>query len=243
MTIAWEFICGIIVGYLISSIFESIFHRSIYHASASARRGWKHVPLLGEWMQRSWYSHHVIHHVRTFQVNHTQMFRSELEHVRLDRLLKSRGMDLIIDERYGTTVSGGWGIVRFIAPSLPMFLVLWWCASLPLIAGSVVPLALWPAMSKIVHPFLHMRYDDACETCPRWFRLFIRGPCFRFLARHHWLHHRHTNCNYNLLVLGDILIGRFRRPSSDDLTLMFSDGMPLEISQLPVDKPAQAPRK
>ena len=52
-------------------------------------------------------------------------------------------------------------------------------------------------------------------------RLFSRWPVYKFLARHHWLHHRYPDRNFNVVFpLADYVLGTSARASEVDLSCM-----------------------
>lgn len=48
-------------------------------------------------------------------------------------------------------------------------------------------------------------------------RFFSNWPLYKFVARHHFLHHRHPDKNFNVaLPIGDFLFGTIAKPNSAD---------------------------
>jgi hypothetical protein len=72
-------------------------------------------------------------------------------------------------------------------------------------------------LAQFIPAYLHMRYRDVIDRGPFVVRALAKTAYFRYLARHHWLHHRYTNCNYNLLLGGDYVLGVWRRAENEDL--------------------------
>lgn len=57
-------------------------------------------------------------------------------------------------------------------------------------------------------------------------RFFCEYPIYKYLARHHYLHHLHSNTNYNVVLpLADFILGTFRKPSRSDLRGMHRMGL------------------
>jgi hypothetical protein len=80
-------------------------------------------------------------------------------------------------------------------------------------------------LAQFVHPHLHRNHREVMDDPRAWPRFMARTRYFRHLAQHHWLHHNYPNCNYNLLLGGDWLLGVHRRADADDLVAMQSIGL------------------
>lgn len=226
MIIAAQIVLGLFCGYFVISICESFFHRTIQHASPSLRllyekRGW-----IGEYLTYAWYAHHVVHHSLTFRKNHITQFRSEEERARLDSHLKARHSGYIIECSYGLILGGRVKYyAQYMAPTVPIFILLCCIGGSWFTLGACLPLCLWPMLAQFVHPYLHMRYRDVIDRAPFVVRVLAKTAYFRYLARHHWLHHRYINCNYNLLLGGDCVLGVWRNANEEDLDEIRSIGL------------------
>lgn len=94
--------------------------------------------------------------------------------------------------------------------------------------------------STYVHRYLHMEKQKALEVASPAMRWFLSSWYGSYLWQYHWMHHRHALgslgawtpsltsldryqiCNFNFLLTGDFVRGRFRRPSAKDVGLMKS---------------------
>ena len=57
-------------------------------------------------------------------------------------------------------------------------------------------------------------------------RAFAKWAVFKHVARHHFLHHRYPNTNFNVaLPIGDYLFGTVARPSAADWQAMRAEGI------------------
>ncbi|MCI0466290.1 MAG: hypothetical protein L0Y57_04690 [Beijerinckiaceae bacterium] len=229
MTTAFTFaliFSGLVCGHLTISLCESFFHRTIQHASPSLRRWYEKAGWPGQSLLYAWYSHHVVHHSLTFRANHVTQFRSDAERSKLNSRLKTECIDDIIECRYGVILgSQPKSYVKYIAPSLPIFTSLCCLGGGWFSIGACVPFFIWPLLAQFVHPYLHMRYDLVMQRGPIVIRALARTAYFRYLARHHWLHHRYKNCNYNLLLGGDYILGVHRPATAKDIGEMRSIGL------------------
>ena len=219
---------GVALGYVIVTLAESFIHNTVQHGRGRRRAFWERHPRLCAPFRMAHYSHHLIHHCRTFRENHVTQFRSQEEKERLDATLQgwSRG-ELIKREGYGTTLAGI-GILQFLLPVMPVAALLYLFFGGYVFAGAMIPFTVYPMMSKSLHPYLHMRYADALREAPRVLRWFLRTRYCRFIYRHHYLHHRYVVCNYNLIFGGDWLLGVHRRPSPLDLVAIRELGLPVD---------------
>jgi hypothetical protein len=64
-------------------------------------------------------------------------------------------------------------------------------------------------------------------TYPAALHFVFSTRYFRFIARHHWIHHQYPDYNFNLLPGGDFLLGRHRQPVPADLQDMAVAGLRL----------------
>jgi hypothetical protein len=223
-----ELLFGAAWGYAAASVSESLLHRHVLHAGARFRRLWRRHPYLFSAFRRAYYSHHVIHHARTYRRSFVEMFRDEQERQSLDRQIPKQYRRLIIAEKYGTTQTA-MGAVYFLLPSLPVIPLTYTVWGGWATIGTLVPLLLvYPLMSMCVHPFVHRTYGEALAAAPRLVALFLKTRYVRAVIRHHYLHHRYVNCNFNLLLGGDLLLGVHRRPSAEDLAEIAELGLPTD---------------
>ena len=221
-----EIVVGLVSGYLTVSVCESFFHRTIQHAGPGLRSLYLRAGRVGAAVLDAWYSHHIVHHVLTFRTSHVSQFTSEAERQKLDAHLASRGHADIIESSYGARLgTAPSNYARYVAPTLPLFLLLCWFGGPFFTLGALVPLAAVPILAQFVHPHLHLRYADVLAHGPLLTRCFARTAYFRYLARHHWLHHRYARCNYNLLLGGDWILCVHRPATAQDFEEMRAIGL------------------
>jgi hypothetical protein len=115
--------------------------------------------------------------------------------------------------------------IRQVSPTIPFFAVICWFGGFWFTIGALPMLFLMPFASQFIHPHLHMSTQRAQETAPPILLPLFKTRYFRFIARHHWMHHRYTHCNFNLLPGGDYLLGRHRNPSPADCAEMAALGL------------------
>ncbi len=98
---------------------------------------------------------------------------------------------------------------------LPVHALWWWLAPIGSLALFTMLLAyffLWNAL----HTEMHVPTD-------RW---WFRNPVFRFLNRHHYLHHVHPGRNFNVVFWGvDVLLGTLARPTAAERADMEALGL------------------
>lgn len=221
-----EFLMGIFIGYFVISISESFFHRNIQHAPPKIRKLIRRMGAVGSAYISAWYSHHVVHHYLTFRKNHVTQFTSKTERQNLDLELFERSESRIITASYGSRIGPYFkDYVWYVLPTLPGFLLLCWIGGLSFTIGALIPFFVWPALAQAIHPYLHMEYTRVQKQAPPIVRIFSKTYYFRYLAMHHWMHHRYEQCNYNLLLGGDFILGVHRTPSVADLAEMQALGL------------------
>ncbi len=122
MMIGLQFALGMVCGYFIISVCESFFHRTIQHAGEKLRRYYERTGWLGRSLLHAWYSHHVIHHFRTFQKDHVTQFSSANEKDKLDAFLERTRREDIAECKYGTSL--GHNPLNYLKYVTPTALVL-----------------------------------------------------------------------------------------------------------------------
>jgi hypothetical protein len=220
---------GFVGGYLMASWIESYMHEHVSDAPRRRVQIWQRYPRLLNYLIRTQYSHHAVHHCRTFKQDHVTQFRSSDERDALDALLRERGAhgEIIRRSQYAVKLHGSGSLV-FISPLLPVVPLTMALGGWGMTIGACLALALPPFFSNFVHPYLHMRYSEAKLLAPGWLKPLVRSAYFKKIARHHYLHHRYVVCNYNLVLGGDYLRGVYRPASAKDVEQMRLLGLPLD---------------
>lgn len=212
---------GLNSGYVVASLIESYMHQHVSDAPNKSVKRWQRFPRLCGYLLRTRYSHHVVHHRRTFKQDHVTQFRTRAEHAALDAELAERGAHGLIIQRsmYAVRLHGS-GALVFIAPLLPaipltLLLLGPWAT-----VGTGISLALPPLFSHFIHPYLHMPHARAVREAPAVTAWLMKRWYFRAMARNHFMHHRYVASNFNLVLGGDLLRGRWRKPQEKDLAEM-----------------------
>jgi hypothetical protein len=81
---------------------------------------------------------------------------------------------------------------------------------------------------EVVVCFHHIVWNAIhMEMHKREARFFSEWPIYKFLARHHYLHHRHPDKNFNVVFpVADYVLGsNVRRPTRSDLKGMLKSGL------------------
>lgn len=229
MQVLCEIIVGLTFGYLLATLSESAFHRLIGHATPSRQRAWRQTPDFFSPFILSHFRHGIVHHYLTCKSDFVTMFADRKEKDRVIAFAHRRG-DMEIDAYhcdFGVTI--GWrGFIYFnflTLPLLPVVLLLMgrFCA-----LGYVLILVITPSLSRWIHPYLHRDLRKPGVYAPMAMRLLLQSGYFRYLRRHHYLHHKYLDCNYNLLLGGDWLLGVHRSPTAVDLNEMDNIGIRLD---------------
>ena len=131
-----DFVLGLFGGYLLVSVCESLFHRTIQHASPRLRRVHRHLGTVGNALRRAWFAHHVVHHHMTFRVDHVTQFSSNQEQLRLDDRLRQKGEADVIQTEYGARIGPELSnYFLYVTPTLPIFAVFCWLGGVGVTVG------------------------------------------------------------------------------------------------------------
>jgi hypothetical protein len=224
-----EIVVGLMLGYAVVSLLESILHRVIYHAGPRTRRLWACYPLIGGPFRHAYFSHGIVHHRWTFRRDFVTQFSNEQERERLDQRIRGPQSSWIRREHYGMTLRGV-GIVWFNLPILPFVLLIGLVCGPWVLVGALPALAVYSYLAMFVHPYLHRPHDEVAGASP-FLRWMLKTGYIRFLRQHHYLHHRYSDCNFNLLLGGDFVLGRYRVPTAQDWDEMCRLGLAIDGSR------------
>ncbi len=219
-----QILSGMVIGYIIASVVESYLHNKIFHATVKTVQFWKRYPKIFGVFINARYSHHTIHHFKTYRKDHITQFTNDDEKQKLDDLLKKQGRDLIIKEDYGTTLVLS-GTFNYLFPIFPFFAVLAFFLPAMMVIGMLLTVFLSPLASAFLHPYTHMKYNDGLNQAGFLMRCLLRTTYIKGVLKNHYLHHKYTYCNYNLILGGDILLGFTRKPGENDLVEMRELGL------------------
>jgi hypothetical protein len=221
-----QVLLGVILGYLLVTFAESFLHEHIHHAQRWFLALQKKYPRLLKPFRDAYRSHAIVHHCWTYH-DHVTRFASEHQKQRVDERLQDHEGRRIIAEAYGTTL-GLRSTVVFVLPILPVVLPALLLLPWPAAAGFAVPVVIYPLMSKVIHPYLHEPYREALRKAPAVIRWALSTRYMKSVWRHHWMHHRSPQSNFNLLLGGDWFRGKHRSPSAEDERQMSEVGLPLD---------------
>jgi hypothetical protein len=102
-----------------------------------------------------------------------------------------------------------------LVESLPVSLIL---APFSLMGAAMFPIVV--CLHHLTWNQIHMEMHKPEK------RFFANWPLFKHLARHHYLHHRYPDKNFNVaLPIGDLLFGTMARASADDWRAMEKEGI------------------
>jgi hypothetical protein len=229
MTAVLQFLTGFTLGYLYSTFAEAFIHEFISDAPRARVEMWKkRVPLLFAPMIRTNFSHHTIHHCSTYHDDHVTQFRSVEEKAALDAKLSQfpHGRE-VMGALYGNKFSF-WGWVASCSPFIPVVGLAYWGFGAAFAAGAFVTLSFPPFMNNYMHKYTHMSYERATREAPLALRWFVKSPYMRAVTRHHFLHHRYSNRNFNMVLGSDWLRGKVRKPAPRDVDEMLRLGIRID---------------
>lgn len=227
MPILLPLLAGLILGYAVTTFLESLLHRVIYHASPRTRRLWARYPKISGPFRRAYFSHGIVHHRWTFRQDFVTQFSTRQEQERIDQRITGFQTSLIRREQYGMTLRGV-GIVWFNLPILSCMLVIGLVFGPWGLIGTLPAVAAYSCLAMFVHPYLHRPEGEELSGLSPVLRWVLKTGYVRFLRRHHYLHHRYVDCNFNLLLGGDLVLGRYRLPTTEDWDEMDRIGLAVD---------------
>ncbi len=113
-----QIILGVILGYILFSITESVIHRNILHAKGRRRKSWRKLRHLGVYINNSWYSHHVVHHCKTFRTDYVTMFYSRQQERELSDFLTKNGREQVVLNSSGHRAGSFCESMQYLYPHL-----------------------------------------------------------------------------------------------------------------------------
>lgn len=224
MSTILNLLIGIIGGYVAATLAESLQHRLFGHAPSCFRKVWKFFPKYLEWFRLVWWSHTVIHHGLAAGNQFTAPLTPSPEVI--ERMTQGQ-RQTVQGNHLGLTTQ--WSdFIWFLWLPMSTIPLLWASLGDQDALAAIVPMLLPPLFSKFVHRHIHSPYDVAiCESSlpTRW---LLKTRYGRAMIRHHWMHHRYADSNFNLLLGGDWILGTGRRPTDNDIRHMSEQGIPLD---------------
>ena len=214
---------GALLGAAVVTLAESFLHKNLAHPTPAQKKLYEKWPWLGRQILDAAYGHATVHHVKTFK-SYVKQFESEDQKAKLDAELQKMGKvgERLMAENYGVSLDAA-GVLRFLAPIAPVYVALMWTLGLgpAAIAGMLVPAALYPLASKVMHPYLHMPKEEAMQKAGPLARWLLGTRYVEMVSRLHYGHHKGRGGNFNITApFGDMLLGELRKPNLKQLLRM-----------------------
>jgi hypothetical protein len=216
---------GAVLGYILFSVFECMAHKYVLHAKRSTRNSWARLGSLGAYINDSWYAHHVIHHYKTFQTDHVTQFDSAQQEQELNQWLIARGKRSSVLSNHGLRVGNFLEKIRYLYPHLPWITVVCYLGGGEFAIGVLIPLFFYVWVAEHVHPNMHRPHQEAMRIASPLMKHLLNTRYFKALVRHHYLHHKFVDCNFNLMLGADWFLGCHRSPSKAELLEMSDLGL------------------
>ena len=222
MPLLTEIIIGCFAGYLAATIFESYCHRVFGHSGPRTTMFVRRFRRLLGWLKLIHFCHDTIHHRATYKNGFTVQFSDHSCRQSLLRKIPACYRDQVLQTDFGTTITLS-SLPYFMAPGLITLSPLFLYSKLSL-ALAWFMLLLPPLMSMYLHPLIHLPARQL-QHLPGISGFLMRTPLLRWIAMHHWLHHKYSDVNFNLLPGGDFLWGTHRRATEKDRADMLREGL------------------
>ena len=212
------YILFFIFGYLIATLWENILHNKILHTKKNTIHFWKrnkHIWLFKQ-LYYGYYTHHVIHHQRTFKNNYTEQFINDREKDSLNEDLLKRFGKTEEKRDYGLTIGTYKEYIMFNIPLIFfVFLIYYFTNNFVYIFIFIIPSILATIFSKFIHPYLHKNFTNNKS-------FLTHNKYFKLIYINHYIHHQDDTKNFNLLPGGDYILNTYLEPSDNDVKIVNS---------------------
>ena len=154
---------------------------------------------------------HNIHHFKTFKFNNVTQFVSPEERQKLDHEMFLKDVQFaghLKKTKYGLRAQPNGllfiSLFASIVLGTPILLML----GVWVFIGTIPFMYFLPYfMSRVIHPFVHMPYEQALNsTSSILLRRFLKTEYMQRIIRYHSLHHKYISCNYNLVLGADYIL-------------------------------------
>jgi hypothetical protein len=218
-----DVISGTILGYMGATMAEHLIHKYGGHASNRIKAVTEKMGWIGAWFKKVSFRHGVVHHGLTYRKDYATQFRDEQEMSDLNDKLEERfgftktELDQLAESKYGASLSTR-GVLQGLMSTAPVYLAMSHLMGFgPMAtAAMIAPTAAYLALSKCIHPYMHMTRTEVNTSAPRFVRWVLTSRYGEWMSRHHYIHHKGGGGNYNLLHIGiggDSLTGELRNPT------------------------------
>jgi len=188
-----------ITSYFTATLWEHYLHKEILHARPKKAKKWsKYYRLL----YKGVYSHHVVHHKKTFQTNYHRQFDSQKQQQELDIHLIEKFGQTNNRRKYGLTINTLWEYSMFMLPWFFMAPLVYLYFELYQFFIFTFTLMLPLLLSKYIHPFLHTDLENKSWIYNNFYT--------RKIYKTHKNHHQDDTKNFNLLLGGDWIMGSYQ---------------------------------
>jgi hypothetical protein len=110
-----------------------------------------------------------------------------------------------------------------LVESLPLSLALWGLSAITGYSTFLVGACVWPMVVALHHTIWNQIHLEMHKPEGRFFKSWA---AYKFVARHHFLHHRYPDKNFNVAFpIGDFLCGTTAKASPDDWQAMRAEGI------------------
>ncbi len=114
-------------------------------------------------------------------------------------------------------------VMEGLLESLPLSLLLWLASFLTGYQTFLIGAIVWPGVVFLHHTIWNQIHLEMHQPKQRF---FANWQAYKFVARHHFLHHRYPDKNFNVAFpVGDFLCGTIARPSAADWEAMRAEGI------------------
>ncbi len=221
-----EYIAAALMGLLITTVSEYVFHRVASHADPKLFK----LPLIGRLIRRIQFNHDVIHHGVTFN-NYVTQFDSQEHKDKVDNFIDKVAdredrsefykYNLRVNNRYGLVLNTLDYLSMVLPVAVPTALVSYFLGFDHLTTVLVsTPSLFYPLGVNLTHTYNHTaRTEIKSDTKNRpLLRRFLKTRFVALMAQVHYVHHEKPKTNFNLFFLfADAVMGTLKLPTLKDI--------------------------
>jgi hypothetical protein len=217
-------LAGALMGSAAASLAEHFVHKHTGHGSKGMYEKLDKLGAIGKWARENNFIHRDIHHGKTYR-DYTKQFENDEAKRALDEMLKTHPVgEAAIADDYGVSLAKSASLMAAAPVVVALACVMG--ISVPATIAFLIPAAAVPAMSKWVHPYLHMTKEEAMEKAGPVMKHLLQTRYVENISRLHYGHHKGRGGNYGFFAyFADMVFKDYKKTNMKQLVEMRQKGI------------------